>query len=391
MGGALKEPWVLARLFAMVLLLCAGSVQADAVAGAVQAPATATVPSPGQILAIPPELADLLQEQVVARSTSHTRRLDLLARFIFDPDGLGIRYRHDANYTVAETYQAREANCLSFTLLTIALARAAGLDAYGQHVAQALSWHSENGQVVRSSHVNAGIFAEGRRFSVDVASDNVLTQEPPARVSDEALIALFHSNHAVAAMIAGDLAKAHALLSLAQEFGPELAQIWSNAGVLHVRSNQLTAAENAYLKAIALAPKDSTALFNLASLYRRTGERDQAAMLERQAQRVLSRDPFHQFQQAIAAENAGDPATALKHFRRAIRLHPNEARFHLGMARSYLALSDERRAVLSLARASEVGSGGDQARLQAKLEHLRSREPGCCPTLPTTQGRPPVY
>lgn len=378
---------MLARLFGMVLLLCGPVVQAVAADVSTQA----AVPSQDQILAIPPDLAARLQDRVTGRAVSPTRRLDLLARFIFDADGLGIRYRHDADYTVAETYQTREANCLSFTLLTIALARAAGLDAYGQHVAQALSWHSENGQVVRSSHVNAGILAEGRRFSVDVASDNVLTQEPPTRISDQALIALFHSNHAVAAMIAGDLAKAHALLSLAQQLAPELAQVWSNAGVLHVRSNELAAAEAAYVKAIALAPRDSTALFNLASLYRRKGERDQAMALERHAQRVLARDPFHQFQQAITAESAGDPATALKHYRRAIRLHPNEPRFHLGMARSYLALSDERRAVLSLARASEVGSTGDQARLQAKLEHLRSREPGCCPGLPTSPGRPRVY
>ncbi len=380
---------MLTRLLAMALLLCGSTVQTAAVAA--EAPTPAAVPSPEQILAIPPELAARLQERVIDRAVAPTRRLDLLARFIFDSGGLGIRYRHDANYTVAETWQTREANCLSFTLLTIALARAAGLDAYGQHVAHALSWHSENGQVVRSSHVNAGIFAEGRRFSVDVASDNVLTYDPPARISDQALIALFHSNHAVAAMIAGDLPKAHSLLALAQQLGPDLAQVWSNAGVLHVRSNDLAAAEEAYVRAVALAPKDSTPLFNLASLYRRTGERDQASALERRAQRVLAGDPFHQFQQAITAENAGDPATALKHYRRAIRLHPNEMRFHLGMARSYLALSDERRAVLSLARASEVGSAGDQARLQAKLEHLRSRESACCPTLPDSANRSPLY
>lgn len=380
-------------LFAMVLmLLCGPTLPAVAVSAAAAAPAATAVASPEQILAIPPELSARLQEQVIDRAIPPTRRLELLARFIFDQDGLGIRYRYDADFTVAEVYQTREANCLSFTLLTIALARAAGLDAYGQHVAQALSWHSEDGQVVRSSHVNAGILAEGRRFSVDVASDNVLTQEPPTRVSDQTLFALFHSNHAVAAMMAGDLARAHELLSLAKRFGPELAQVWSNAGVLHVRSNELVAAEDAYTKAVDLAPSDSTALFNLASLYRRTGKLDQASALERRARRVLARDPFHQFQQAIAAEEAGNPALALKHFRRAIRLHPNEPRFHLGMARSYLALSDEHRAVLSLARASEVGSVSDQARLQAKLEHLRSRESGCCSTTaPGSPARSPVH
>lgn len=360
----------------------------SAQAGATPAPA---IPDAEQILAVPAELAEQLKQRVTSRGASPLLRLELLTRFIFDDSGLGIRYRHDADYTVAQTYRTREANCLSFTLLTVALARAAGLEAYGQHVADALSWHSENERIVRSSHVNAGIRADGRRFSVDVAVDSLLTDHPPARITDRELIALYYSNLAVAALMAGELPQARALMTQAQQHGPELAQVWGNAGVLHAQDNDQQAAESAYLRAVALAPGDSTSLVNLAALYRRIGEDSRASDLERRASRILASDPLHQFQRALEAEQRRDFSAAVKHFRRAIRLHPTESRFHLGLARSYLALSDERRAAQALARAVELGSGSDQARYQAKLESLRSHRNGCCDAPLHTPERAPTH
>src|SRR5690606_35740561 len=134
----------------------------------------AAPPSAEEVFHIPPALQQALPEQVVAPAgASRQQRLSRLVRFMFHPDGLGMRYAHDGDSTVAEAWEIREGNWLSFTLMTVALARAIGQDAYGQETSRTLSCYSEGDTLCFSNHVNAGVRVHQHRYSVDVASDNV--------------------------------------------------------------------------------------------------------------------------------------------------------------------------------------------------------------------------
>jgi tetratricopeptide (TPR) repeat protein len=329
---------------------------------------------PETLLALPPELRQRFHADVLSRTSSPSRRLELMMAFLFDDEaGLGMRYAADATHDVADAYRTRQANCLSFTLLTIALAREAGLDAYGQRLDQVLAWQQQDNNLVLSNHVNTGIRIQARQYTIDVARDSVITHGLPERMDDAQLAALFHSNRAMERVLDGDVAGAlpRALRSL--ELDPASATLWNNAGVAHLRNGDAASAIAAYERAIQLDPSHSGALFNLAQSYQREGNADLARQLLGRAQRVLERNPFHHFLLGFAAEKRGDLAAAHGHYRRAIRLHGREHRFHFALARVQVGLGEQRDALRSLRRARELGGDAERLRYQSKLDLLQAR------------------
>jgi tetratricopeptide (TPR) repeat protein len=328
--------------------------------------------APDEVMALPEGLREQFRAYFHNRSElRRARDLDSLADFLFQPDGLGMRYRENATYTVSEAWQAREANCLSFTLLTLALAREAGLQAYGQEISDTVAWRQDGNTVYRTNHVNAGIRIHERRFSIDVASDQVMARDPPQRISDERLLAHYYNNRAVELMELGQLqaARAHAEQSLRLQ--PDYATTWNNRGVLQLRFGDSEAAQHDYQHALELDPKHAGALFNLAAHYRRSGNTAGAKALERRFSAIQQNDPFHHFVQALELEQRGDLREAARHYLRAIRLHRQEHRFYFGLARVYMALNQPQRAGRALLAARELSHGDSRDRYQAKLDFLR--------------------
>ena len=129
-------------------------------------PADLTPPRPEQLMAMPDALRQQFRQYALSRGEQNSAHVDWVVDFLFRPEGLGMVYRHDATYTVAEAFQTRTANCLTFTLLTVALAREAGLEAYGQQIAKSLAWRREGNTIYRTIHVNAGIRVARRRLSL---------------------------------------------------------------------------------------------------------------------------------------------------------------------------------------------------------------------------------
>lgn len=333
-------------------------------------PAVLPMPRPEQIMAVPPELRAQLQEQVIGRGGSGRARLERLVDFMFQESGLGMEYEADATFTVEQAYRTRKANCLTFTLLTVALAREAGLKAYGQEIDQALAWRVEDGIIYRFNHVNAGISIGSKLFTVDVARDSVLTRHPPEPVSDQRLLALYYNNR-VAELVAGATSAAAPYMAMALQLDPRYASGWANAGVLRLRQGDRHGAERDYLKALALDSTHAGALFNLVTLYRSSGDEARGAVYERRLEKVQKKDPYYQFLQARDDERQGDYAGAVQHYRRAIRLYDGDPRFYFGLARAYQQLGEERHAkramshayALSQSRADEdnrTGASGER-------------------------------
>ena len=328
-------------------------------------------PPPGQVLAVPDELRSMVQRQVVAPSgNSRKRRLDLLLDFMFEADGLGMQYQSDASSTVAESFRTRKANCLAFTLLTVALAREAGLTAYGQEIDRVLSWELAGNVVLQNTHTNAGVAIDGAGFVVDVASDELLPITPPRRIDDRRLLALYYSNNAMQWLVEGQPQRASAWMDFALRQGGD-PLLWNNAGVLRLRMDDPAGAERLFLRALKQNPRHNAALSNLVAYYQRSGNTMEAARWQKRAERVLRRDPVQQFTLGLRSEQAGDYADAARHFRSAIALDRDEQLFHFGLARAYLHLGRLRLADNELVRAHDLSRGNDQARYQAKLNALR--------------------
>lgn len=331
------------------------------------------LPSPEQITAVPPELRTLLHEQVIRKSDSKEERLRLLVDLLLNQPGLAMEYDNDITRTVAEAYRSRKANCLSFTLLFVALAREAGLKTYVQEYEQVLVWYLQDGLVFNSSHVNARVEAGGVRQTVDVGRNVLISRYRPRPTSDQRAISFFYNNRGVELMATGDLAAAKRHLDKAVELAPDDAAPWSNLGVLNLRRGNSAAAERAYQAALKLDSGHGAALANIVTLYQRTGQEKQAVKYLRRLQKVRLADPFHQFMLAVDYEKRGNYEVAANYYRRAIRLHRDEPAFYLGLARAYTQSGDLRRAKRALSRATSLKDENARRALQAKNEERRQR------------------
>ncbi len=320
--------------------------------------AASTPPQPEQIMAVPPALQAQFAQQVIAVGGSDRARLERLVNFLFQPAGLGMTYSDAATLTVAEAYHTRQANCLTFTLLTVALAREAGLQAYAQELDGVVAWRMGDNIVFRFNHVNAGIAIGHSHLTVDVARDAVLARSPPRRVSDQQMLALYYNNRAAELLVSATPATAEPYMTLALQLAPRYAGAWSNAGVVRLRQGNPHAAERDYLRALALEPEHSGALFNLVALYRGLGDEVQRASYARRLEKVQEKNPYFQYLQAEDAARHGDYAGAVTRYRRAIRQYDGDARFYVGLSQAYRQLGEERLAARASRRALALSSNG---------------------------------
>lgn len=309
------------------------------------------------ILALPDPLRRRLHDEVLIGVDTPDARFVALLRFLHDPDGLAMRYADDATLTVAEAAQAREANCVTFTLLFLALAREAGLDAEPMRIRRILSWRRDGATVYLDSHVFARVRIGRRAHAVDFAVEPVLPGEPPEAIDDARLLGLYWNNLAMDRLADGDTVQASALLQRALALEPAYPPYLSNAGVIALRAGDPGGAARAYASALARAPEDAGALFNSVALARRMGDTPHAEALQRRLERVQRRDPLQQILQGMAREREGRPDEALIHYRRAVRLRDDEPRFHAALARACTAAGDGRCADRAWSRAIALASG----------------------------------
>lgn len=330
------------------------------------------LPSPAQIMAVPPELQAQLRDQVIQKSQSKEQRLQLLMDFMSGGErGLTLGYERVPTRTVEESFRSGRSNCVSFTLLFVALAREAGLQAGVQEIKQALVWYKEDGVIYNAGHINARVKAAGPWRTVDVAGAVVIARDQPEAISDQRALAYFYNNRGVELMVVDERAAARRHLDEAIALDPSNASFWNNLGVLGLRNGDYRAAERAYATALEHDQLHGAALSNIVTLYQRMGGQAQAAKFMRRLEKAQLADPFHQFLLATEFEKRGDYETAVTHYRRAIRLHGQESEFHFGLARTYVLMGQANRAERSLARAYALSDEGTRRIYENKLESLR--------------------
>lgn len=363
-GVAQMLEWVLSAALAMP-----PAVQATVV--------DASVPSPERVMALPEGVRDSFRREVIEATRFPEARLGRLIKFVFDKDGLGIAYKADATLTIAEAVEARTANCLTSTMLVVALAREAGLDARGQLVEDVPVWGAEGELVVQSRHANAIVDVGGRRrFVVDVDASGSEATDALHPVEDAQLLASYYGNRAAELMLEGRYQAARTWSEIAIKHSPGDVTLWNNAGVLSLRMGRPGEAEDWFLKAVRLAPDQTSALSNLVDFYRRQGDAKRMREWQARSQRVLRRAPYYQYQLGRQSEVAGKAEEAARHYRQAIRLARGEHRFHFALARTYFAMGYPDRAGRELVRAHALTDGALRARYEGKLATLRNMRRG---------------
>ncbi len=322
------------------------------------------------ILALDQEMANFLIRHVSPKKDP-SDRVHALMDAVFARKGLGIRYNSTATRTAIETFRARSGNCLSFTILFVAMARHLGLDAYFEEVDEVISWDRRGEVIVRNLHMVVEVELENARQKVDFLPEAEKRYRRVIRISDQRALAHYHNNLGVDALAAADPEGALAGFRRALEADETFGYAWTNLGVAQRRLGDFEAAESSHRRALEIDRNEPAALSNLASLYLAQGLREQAAPLKRQVEDHLERNPFHHYRQGLAHVRAGDLDAAIERFRDAARRMPEEPEFHAALGDVLAQSGEVEQARKSLERALEhTESEDEKRRLREQLAGL---------------------
>ena len=266
--------------------------------------------------------------------------------------------------TASTTFHDKQGNCLSFTMLFVGLARAAGLTATYQSVEVPPSW-TNDGQVVIASHVNTLVrTGRGEETVVDFNIRTAEDKQYSRRVNDAYALGLFYTNLGAEALLRGENAQGFVYLSEAARVRPDVVGLWVNLGVLYARYRHFEHAEAAYLRAIEIDDREQSAYANLVLAYEALGETELAADYRDRVQSYRERNPYWHYASAARAYEERQFTDALASLRKALRLKRDEHEFY-----------QLRGQVLTeLGRSKDATQSFERAREYQALEDARSRD-----------------
>jgi tetratricopeptide (TPR) repeat protein len=331
---------------------------------------TAEPPSPEAVMAVPEEFAELARDAVGSVEHDASRRLDRLVDLFHDDRALGFEYAPHPTRGVAATYAARSGNCLAFTLAFLAVARELGFDAYPREVRVPDQWRRVGSSVLSVGHVNVGVDTLNRSAIVDFEPDLMEARRLAQpyrgrRISDERAMAHFYNNRAAELMLAGHRVEARLWTERAIALDPGFAPAHITRGVLARRAGQLAQAEAAFLQALESDEGSASALFNLVSLQRQRGRREEMIHYGRRLAALDPDDPYLLWTLGRLQRDLGEPELARESFARAVELtEANDPMLVAGLVGVLLELGETEAARRHLSRSGE-------ARVFAKASKLK--------------------
>lgn len=322
------------------------------------------------------DMRRFVAEHVTMRA-SRDRRLRQLAQAVVGSDEFTVEY-DVRTYTAAEAFHLREANCLSFTNMFIALAREAGLKASYEEVDVPPDWTRSGDTLVLNRHVNAVIPAEGGGdHVVDFNMADFRASYDRHRISDARAMAHYYSNIGVERMQAGETIEALRYFRKAVGQDPRFAMPWINLGILYLRAGAPDFARAAWWHSLELSPDDPVAMSNLERQYRQLGELTIADELRGRIERYRMQNPYYRYYLARQAFDRADYETAIRHLKFAVRKKKNEDRFLALLGLSYLRRGDREAAQRWIARAEEVAGDSElRSGYHSKLDLLQRANAG---------------
>ena len=261
-------------------------------------------------------------------------QLDQIAEAILGENGLHFRYKVDGVYDVREAFRRRRGNCLTYSMLVVAVAREFRIPAEFNEVIIHPRWNRTGRLVLESRHINVRIQAPGGSYEIDLKqSENMRVSRGSARVVDDArAFAGAYNNVGVYRLAAGDYTDAMRLLELATKTDPTYASAWTNLGNAYFLAGDSGQARECYERALAEEPATPSAASALASLDRKDGRVAEAERLERTVLRYRERNPYYLLDVARDELANGKLEAARRHLKRAIHIKDDEPALYELMA-----------------------------------------------------------
>lgn len=252
--------------------------------------------------------------------------------------------------TAEEVFEDGQFNCLGLAHLVVALGRELGVETRYVLVDDRRTFHEQDNFVLSSTHVTAawGPAHAPRLVELDAVDAGASVSSRP--IDDQRALALHYANRGAELLLIGQPELARDWLERGLTIDPAVSPLWTNLGVARRALRDDAGAEYAWLQAIALDPDNLAAYRDLAALYLRRDDLDEARRLLSIADRLDNDDPFTWL--ALGDLHASiDPRGADRFYRRALRLAPRHPQVLAARAALALASGDRARAARLVERA----------------------------------------
>jgi len=305
-----------------------------------------------EVFKITPEM-EAFARRVVRRGDTYFDKVKALHVALLssqESGGQGIIYSAYTTEVPTVTFEQRRANCLSFTLLYVALARAVGINAEVNEVEIPPTWDLRNKKdMVFLRHVNVKVPMSRENINllrnddvvIDLEMNRYRANYNQHEINDVLAEAQFYSNRAMEYLEHDNFVDAFLSLRKSISLNDQQSYVWSNLGAIYGHKNLWREAELAYLHALELHSDDLTVMNNLAYLYSRIGNKELYQKYSKLAQRYRESNPFYQYSLALSAYDQNDYQAALQFVTRAIDREKNDARFYELAASIYEKLGRE--------------------------------------------------
>jgi len=377
---ARRPPLFVGLLIVAALSACAarppiaepGAQRAWLLAGAGELQADLTQPIDAQdLLVVTDEMHDFAV-RATARAKNEEEKIRTLVEALHSDDGLALRYDALATLTAQEAFKQRRANCITHTLLFIAMARDLHIDARFNQVDVPPIWDLRGDSLVLYRHINARIGASTERFRiVDLTPEEYDPAYRQRVISDREAEAQFFNNRAVDLQTQGQHRGALRYQLRALELSPDASFLWSNLGHLYLALGNLQAAETSIGIALKLDTGSLSAYGTATRIYEALGEPAKAQAYRRRAEWLQRRNPYYHYQLAQRAYKNERLSVAYQESLRAIKLYPQDHRFFLLMG-AVLARLDRPDLARKSIEAAIALTGDEklQSRYRSKLDRI---------------------
>ncbi|PAJ75596.1 hypothetical protein CJF42_04560 [Pseudoalteromonas sp. NBT06-2] len=301
-------------------------------------------------------LSDEIKEKLINYFPSKKPSMETakkLLHFIFNSANNHIDYKSGATLTATQTFQQKNANCLSLSIMAFSMAEQLGLEANFQRVFIPEYWTLEKGFNLLTYHINLKLQFDQARFAgvqrlYDITDGvvidfNINTRKQKFRTKDinkHTVAAMFYNNKGAIAMVNGRNSEAYHYFKNAIEVAPSYSPAWGNLGILFRLNNKNDNAEIAYRHALILDPANNTAKGNLGILFEMTDRVALAKKIKKELDTKRQSNPYYHIAKGNEAYVKKRYREAISHYKKSAELDKKLHESYFGLARSFYLLGD---------------------------------------------------
>lgn len=293
---------------------------------------------------------------VVGSYGTPTERMRRLVRYLVDSDRVHFQYSLNHSLTAEQAFQAHRGDCMAYTNLYVALARALDVPASFVRRTELPYLYAHEDVLYASSHMAAANHTSWGTLLVDFSMEHTDAQVSRYRdTSDADAFALFYNNLAMEELAHGEGAAAEKTLRFLVEMRPHLKELAGNLGIVLLHERRPLEALAVYEAALQRFPGELNLYTNAAQAARYAGQGQLADSLMAKAESMSGgNDPSFLFNRGLVRYEKASYQRAAEDFRDAARTQPSNAVILTWMVRALLSSGQTSEGVRAFEHLCEV-------------------------------------